>query len=67
MNLVDDARALQGDLVQLRRVLHREPEVGLDLPRTQERVLEALAVSWSARDDLGKAGQRENLDGHLPT
>ncbi len=42
MNLVDDARALQGDLVQLRRVLHREPEVGLDLPRTQERVLEAL-------------------------
>ena len=26
----------------MRRVLHREPEVGLDLPRTQERVLEAL-------------------------
>jgi hippurate hydrolase len=30
------------DLVRLRRDLHREPEVGLDLPRTQEKVLAAL-------------------------
>ncbi|MER7396482.1 M20 family metallopeptidase [Streptomyces sp. NPDC000151] len=42
MNLRDDARALSGDLVQLRRTLHRIPEVGLDLPRTQETVLAAL-------------------------
>ncbi|MET0190488.1 MAG: M20 family metallopeptidase [Pseudonocardia sediminis] len=42
MDLADDARALQPDLVALRRDLHREPEVGLDLPRTQERVLAAL-------------------------
>ncbi|WP_052869021.1 M20 metallopeptidase family protein [Streptomyces niger] len=42
MNLRDDARALAGDLVQLRRALHRIPEVGLDLPRTQETVLAAL-------------------------
>src|SRR3954465_14840039 len=33
---------LQDDLVRLRRDLHREPEVGLDLPRTQEKVLAAL-------------------------
>ena len=33
---------MQDDLVQLRRALHREPEIGLDLPRTQERVLAAL-------------------------
>ncbi|WP_327044884.1 M20 family metallopeptidase [Microbispora sp. NBC_01189] len=33
---------LQDDLVELRRALHREPEIGLDLPRTQERVLAAL-------------------------
>ncbi|WP_218671138.1 M20 family metallopeptidase [Microbispora sp. GKU 823] len=31
------------DLVRLRRELHRQPEVGLDLPRTQEKVLAALA------------------------
>ncbi|WP_405084427.1 M20 family metallopeptidase [Microbispora sp. NBC_01389] len=33
---------LQDDLVELRRALHREPEIGLDLPRTQEKVLAAL-------------------------
>ena len=42
MSIVDDARAVLDDLVELRRRLHREPEVGLQLPRTQERVLEAL-------------------------
>ncbi|QIS11542.1 M20 metallopeptidase family protein [Nocardia arthritidis] len=43
MALRDDASALSPDLVRLRRDLHRIPEVGLDLPRTQERVLTALA------------------------
>jgi amidohydrolase len=42
MTIVDDARAVQDDLVQLRRELHRQPEIGLRLPRTQERVVEAL-------------------------
>lgn len=43
MDLLDDARGMQDDLQRLRRALHAEPEVGLDLPRTQERVLEELA------------------------
>lgn len=38
----DDATAIAGDLIELRRQLHREPEVGLDLPRTQQKVLAAL-------------------------
>ncbi|MDO3647806.1 M20 metallopeptidase family protein [Nocardia mangyaensis] len=42
MSIREDAAALQGDLVQLRRALHREPELGLHLPRTQEKVLTAL-------------------------
>ncbi|GAA2437928.1 M20 family metallopeptidase [Actinomadura vinacea] len=42
MTLRDDARALSDDLIRLRREIHREPEVGLRLPRTQERVLAAL-------------------------
>jgi amidohydrolase len=42
MSIREDAAALQGDLVQLRRALHREPELGLELPRTQERVLAGL-------------------------
>src|SRR6476469_857286 len=37
-----DAREMQADLARLRHELHREPEVGLTLPRTQEKVLKAL-------------------------
>lgn len=33
---------LHEDLVRLRRDLHREPELGLELPLTQEKVLNAL-------------------------
>ncbi|WP_103351718.1 M20 family metallopeptidase [Amycolatopsis sp. CA-128772] len=42
MTLRSDAAALLADLVTLRRDLHRIPEIGLHLPRTQERVLAAL-------------------------
>ena len=42
MNLIEDATALTDDLTRLRRRLHAVPEVGLELPRTQETVLEAL-------------------------
>ena len=42
MNLREDATALSDDLVALRRELHQIPEIGLHLPRTQDKVLEAL-------------------------
>ncbi|MFB4320230.1 M20 family metallopeptidase [Actinomadura sp. 21ATH] len=42
MSLLDEAAALLPELTELRHDLHREPELGLDLPRTQERVLAAL-------------------------
>ncbi|SEF34574.1 hippurate hydrolase [Amycolatopsis pretoriensis] len=42
MTLRSDAADLLDDLVALRRDLHRIPEIGLHLPRTQERVLTAL-------------------------
>ncbi len=41
--LRNDTDALAGDLVDLRHALHAEPEVGLVLPGTQRRVLDALA------------------------
>ncbi len=43
MPVHEDARAIAGDLEKLRHQLHEEPEIGLDLPRTQDRVLEALS------------------------
>ncbi|MFD8058945.1 M20 family metallopeptidase [Streptomyces cyaneofuscatus] len=42
MSLLTEAHALAPDLTALRHALHREPELGLDLPRTQAKVLAAL-------------------------
>ena len=43
MSLHESAIDMRDELVRLRHSLHREPELGLDLPRTQEKVLTALA------------------------
>src|SRR6185312_11065038 len=40
--LLEDARTLQRDVADLRHRLHEEPEIGLDLPRTQQKVLDWL-------------------------
>lgn len=40
--LVTEAEGLLPELVALRRAVHRDPEIGLHLPRTQGRVLDAL-------------------------
>jgi amidohydrolase len=42
MTVLDDAREMNGDLVRLRRELHGHPEIGLDLPWTQETVLREI-------------------------
>jgi len=38
----DDAAAIGGNITDLRHSIHAEPEIGLDLPKTQQKVLEAL-------------------------
>jgi amidohydrolase len=38
----DDAVSIAPEISELRRAIHREPELGLDLPRTQAKVLAAL-------------------------
>jgi amidohydrolase len=42
MNLREEAVELGPELIALRRELHRIPEIGLELPKTQARVLSAL-------------------------
>ncbi|PPK65249.1 hippurate hydrolase [Actinokineospora auranticolor] len=42
MSVLDDAATARDDLIRLRRDLHVDPEIGLDLPRTRARVLAAL-------------------------
>lgn len=41
--LIENAEALAGDLVALRRAIHADPELGLHTPRTVEKVRAALA------------------------
>ena len=40
--VLSEARAVLDQAIQLRRRIHRHPELGLTLPRTQAAVLEAL-------------------------
>ena len=40
--ILDDAESILDDTIQLRRRIHRHPEIGLTLPLTQAAVLEAL-------------------------
>jgi hippurate hydrolase len=52
--ILSEAQTLLEDTIELRRRIHRHPEIGLTLPRTQATVLEAL-------DGLGlevRTGQR---------
>ena len=37
-SLLSDARAIAGEIVALRRAIHAEPELGLDTPRTRDKV-----------------------------
>lgn len=41
--LLDTARGLQPRLVDLRRRIHEEPELGLDTPATRQKILDDLA------------------------
>src|SRR5215468_4490440 len=40
--ILDDAAAIGDDIAELRHAIHAEPEIGLDLPKTQRKVLDAL-------------------------
>jgi amidohydrolase len=42
-SLIDDARAIEGEIVALRRAIHAEPELGLHTPKTRDKVRAALA------------------------
>jgi amidohydrolase len=42
-SIADDAAEISGDIAELRHAIHSEPEIGLDLPKTQYKILSALA------------------------
>ena len=66
-DLLDAARALQPDTVALRRDLHRHPEIGNDLPRTQGAVLEAIGgLGLDVRTGTGVTSVTATLDTGRP-
>ena len=40
--LIEAAQGVQDRTVEYRRAIHADPEIGLDLPRTQKKILDAL-------------------------
>lgn len=40
--ILEDAADISADVAELRHAIHAEPEIGLDLPKTQRKVLDAL-------------------------
>jgi amidohydrolase len=66
-SLLDEARRLLDETVDLRRRIHRHPEIGLTLPRTQQVVLEALApLGLDVRTGSRTTSVVATLDGARP-
>jgi amidohydrolase len=66
-DLLAEAGALLDDVVALRRDIHRRPELGLDLPVTQARVLEALAgLPLRVATGVRQSSIVADLDGERP-
>ena len=54
--LLAEAEALQPQLQKWRRTIHRNPEIGFDLPKTRALVKQALTEMGYQPQDCGKAG-----------
>lgn len=66
-DLLDAARAVQPDTVALRRDLHRHPEIGNDLPRTQGAVLDAIGdLGFDVRTGTSVTSVTATLDTGRP-
>ncbi|HSV67537.1 MAG TPA: M20 family metallopeptidase [Mycobacteriales bacterium] len=65
--LLDDARAVFPETVELRRAIHRTPEIGLHLPVTQATVLDAITgLGLAVRTGAEVSSVVAVLDGGRP-
>jgi amidohydrolase len=65
--LLEAARGIQPEVVAIRRRIHRQPEVGLDLPKTQAIVLEGLArLGLEGRRGTGLSSVVAVIEGGRP-
>lgn len=54
--ILEQAMALQPELADMRRELHRHPEIGFDIPRTKQFVKKKLEQMGYVPKEMGKAG-----------
>lgn len=67
MTLLDEARDLLDDCVELRRHIHRRPERGLQLPETQRTIVESLdGLGYDIRTGERTSSVVATLDGAHP-
>lgn len=65
--LLDEARTLLPGVIEVRRELHRHPEIGLELPATQARILAALdGLSLDVRTGEATTSVIATLEGGRP-
>ena len=64
--LLEAAKALEPQLQEWRRTLHRHPEVGFDLPQTKALVKKALTEMGYTPQDCGKCGVLALAGGKRP-
>ena len=63
MNIIEEAKSLQPTLVEIRRKLHQNAEVGFDLPNTRKIVWETLEEYGYAPRRVGKGSIIATLGG----
>lgn len=67
VEVLDDARSVLEDTIQLRRRIHRHPEIGLSVPRTQAAVLEAVdGLGFDVRTGTRTTSVAARLTGGRP-
>jgi len=66
-DLLAAARALEGDMLDLRRAIHAEPELGLQTPKTSQKARAAIAgLPLAFRDGGATTGFVARIDGAKP-
>ena len=55
-SILEQAQAIQEEIVANRRTIHKNPELGLDLPKTVALVKEKLIEMGYTPIDCGKSG-----------
>ena len=65
-NFLTQAQEIQNDLAAIRRHIHQEPEIGLDLPKTQAKIvaaLDGLGLEITTRKAERRYSQKTRQDG----